>query len=90
MSDLDLYRLILRSCDEYHDDGIFFVPPWEIKDFATGLCIKDSEDAIPATITTNGYLAVDTHDLEGKFEEDIEEVIKRLNEDINEYSVNKY
>lgn len=84
MSDLDLYRLIFRCCNEYHEDGIFFVPPWSIKDFTTGLCIKDSEDAIPATITTNGYLAVDTHDFEGRFDEDIEAIITKLFVDINE------
>lgn len=84
MSDLDLYRLIYKNCTEYHEDGIFFVPPWSIKDFTNGLCIKDSEDAISATITTNGYLAVDTHDLEGRFDEDIEAIITKLFVDINE------
>lgn len=84
MSDLDLYRLIYKNCTEYHEDGIFFVPPWSIKDFTNGLCIKDSEDAISATITTNGYLAVDTHDLEGRFDEDIETIITKLFVDINE------
>lgn len=90
MSDLDLYRLILRYCSEYHEDGIFFIAPWDLKDFVQYLGIKDSENGVPATITTDGFLAVDTHEFESWFEEDIEEIIKRLNEDINVHLERKY
>ena len=84
MTDLELYRLIRGCCNEYHEDGIFFIPPWELKDFTVGLSIRDSENAIPATITTDGYLAIDTHDMEYMFEEDIEKIIRTLYSDLNE------
>lgn len=84
MGDLGLYRLIKRTASEFHDDGIFFVAPWNLKEFTKGLEIKDAENGVEAHIVTDGYLAIDAHDLE-YFCEDIDAVIKALYEDINEF-----
>lgn len=84
MSDLGLYRLIKSTASEFHDDGIFFVAPWSLKEFTCGLGIKDAENGVEAHIVTDGYLAIDAHDLE-YFCEDIDEVINALNEDFNEF-----
>lgn len=84
MGDLELYRLIKKTASEFHDDGIFFVAPWSLKEFTCGLGIKDSENGVEAHIVTDGYLAIDAHDLE-YFCEDIDAVIKALDEDFNEF-----
>jgi len=56
-----------------------------LKDFTIGLGIKDAENGgIEAHIVTDGYLAIDSNELE-YFCENIEEVIKALNEDFNEF-----
>jgi hypothetical protein len=82
MSDLELYRLIKKNASEFHDDGIFFIAPWDLEEFTRGLGIKDAENGVEAHIVTDGYLAIDAHNLEYNCE-DIDGVINALIEDFN-------
>ena len=89
MDNLELYRLIKKTSSEFHTNGIFFVSPYNLKEFTSGLGIKDAENGVEAHIVTDGYLVIDAHDLEC-FCEDIDEVIKALDEDMNEIRLLQY
>lgn len=82
MTDLELYQLIKENTNEFHEDGMFFVPAYAAKDFLYGLGIRDAEDGIDCRVVTDGCLVFDMHDFESKFETDIEKVIEMLNKDI--------
>lgn len=84
MSDLKLYRLIRDCTSEFHSDGIFFIPPWNIKEFVTELGIRDAEEGIECNVVTDGYLAFNLENFESKCE-DYEELRDALMDDYCKY-----
>lgn len=84
MTDLGLYRLISKYASEFHSDGIFFIAPWDLKEFVTALGIRDAEEGIECRIVTDGYIALDIANFEGKCD-DYEELRAALIADFNEF-----